>query len=143
MTFISRFCCFRFRFSGNTASGWLDVVHGAAIYSKMHGRVLDVPSNFVVPSLPEGNLLDSGDAWPWPEHLKGLKLGQRLKDVRLKGTYLKGKDKHIRKVSNQRSRSPDISAVLFHLSLFLRPSWMHLVLFGAPIKEEEGEGDVG
>jgi hypothetical protein len=26
-----------------------------------------------------------------------LKLGQRLKDVRLKGTYLKGKDKHIRK----------------------------------------------
>jgi hypothetical protein len=97
MAFISSFCCFRFRFSGNTASGWLDVVHGAAIYSKMHGRVLDVPSNFVVPSLPDANLLESEDAWPWPDHLKGLKLGQRLKDVRLKGTYLKGKDKHIRK----------------------------------------------
>jgi hypothetical protein len=29
--------------------------------------------------------------------LKGLKLGQRLKDVRLKGTYLKGRHKYIRK----------------------------------------------
>ena len=63
----------------------------------MHGRVLDVPSTFVVPSPPEGNLLNTGDAWPWPDHLSGLKLGQRLKDVRLKGTYLKGQDKQIRK----------------------------------------------
>lgn len=85
--------CFRFRFSGNSALGWLDVVHAAAIYSQMHGRILDVPCNFVVPTPPEG----SGDAWPWPEHLSGLKLGQRLKDVRLKGSYLKGRDAPIRK----------------------------------------------
>jgi len=87
----------RFRFNANTSAGWLDVVHAAAIYSKMHGRILDVPSNFVVPSPPKGALFNSEDSWPWPEHLKGLKLGQRLKDVRLKGTYLKGRDKHIRK----------------------------------------------
>lgn len=71
-------------------------MHAAAIYSKMHGRVLDVPSNFVIPCPPEGNLLDT-EEWPWPDHLSGLKLGQRLKDVRLKGTYLKGRDKYIRK----------------------------------------------
>lgn len=88
---------FRFRFSGNTASNWNQVIHAAAIYSKMHGRILDVPSSFIVPSPPGGNLLDTGDAWPWPDHLSGLKLGQRLKDVRLKGTYLKGQDRHIRK----------------------------------------------
>ena len=36
-------------------------------------------------------------SWPWPERLWGLKLGQRLKDVRLKGAYLKGRDRNLRK----------------------------------------------
>eukprot|EP00804_Cyclotella_cryptica_P005692 CCRYP_000060-RB/>CCRYP_000060-RB protein AED:0.03 eAED:0.03 QI:664/1/1/1/0.5/0.66/3/167/333 len=86
-----------FRFSGNASLGWLDVVHAAAIYSQMHGRILDVPCNFVVPTPPEGIMFDASDAWPWPEHLSGLKLGQRLKDVRLKGSYLKGRDAPTRK----------------------------------------------
>ncbi len=81
---------------GNATLGWLEVVHAAAIYSKMHGRVLDVPSNFVVPKPPRPSceayrmLLSTGadDVWPWPESLWGLQLGQRLKDVRLKSAYL-------------------------------------------------------
>ncbi|KAL3780706.1 hypothetical protein ACHAW5_003536 [Stephanodiscus triporus] len=106
---------------GNAALGWLDVVHAAAIYSQMHGRALNVPSSFEVPAPPPivpphvvavadgeddydgGAAGDAAtaagclDAWPWPERLWGLKLGQRLKDVRLKGAYLKGPDAQLRK----------------------------------------------
>ena len=85
-----------FRWSGNATLGWLDVVHAAAIYSQMHGRVLNPPLQFVVPSPPTPES-ESDDSWPWPERLWGLKLGQRLKDVRLKGAYLNGSDAHIRK----------------------------------------------
>jgi hypothetical protein len=89
---------------GNASLGWLEVVHAAAIYSRMHGRVCDVPVNFVVPSPPPNfcsthldengediSLLEEDEkaCWPWPEQLWGLQLGQRLKDVRLKGAYLK------------------------------------------------------
>ena len=76
-----------FQFGGNADMGWLKVVHAAAIYSKLHGRKLDVPFHFVVPSPPE--LRDDG-SWPWPRSLAGLPLGQRLKDVRVKGAYLRG-----------------------------------------------------
>jgi hypothetical protein len=62
-------------------------VHAAAIYSQLHGRVLTVPCHFVVPS-PATPAEQEG--WPWPEYLWGLKLGQRLKDVRVKGAYLQG-----------------------------------------------------
>jgi len=85
-----------FRWSGNATLGWLDVVHAAAIYSQMHGRVLNPPLQFVVPSPPTPDS-ELDDLWPWPERLWGLRLGQRLKDVRVKGAYLKGPDAHIRK----------------------------------------------
>ncbi len=77
--------------NGNASLGWLDVVHAAAIYSQLHGRVLNVPLLFTVPAPPQGTAVDSVcvDSWPWPERLWGLKLGQRLKDIRLKGAYLK------------------------------------------------------
>lgn len=74
-----------FRWNGNSDLGWLKVVHAAAIYSQLNGRKLDVPYNFVVPEPPS----DQAE-WPWPEHLWGLRLGQRLKDVRVKGAYLSG-----------------------------------------------------
>lgn len=82
--------------TGNSSLVWLEVVHASAIYSKLHGRVLDVPVNFVVPSPHRATLSDEdrinpyqdGDDWPWPKTLWGLPLGQRLKDVRLKGAYL-------------------------------------------------------
>mmetsp|Transcript_4856 Transcript_4856/g.12195 ORF Transcript_4856/g.12195 Transcript_4856/m.12195 type:complete len:444 (+) Transcript_4856:72-1403(+) len=88
-----------FRWSGNATLGWLDVVHAAAIYSQMHGRVLNVPFSFAVPAPPldEESNPQCLDTWPWPERLWGLKLGQRLKDVRLKGAYLKGPDAHVRR----------------------------------------------
>lgn len=90
-----------FQFNGNATLGWLEVIHAAAIYSRLHGRNLDVPAKFVVPAPPHasGNGNGSGDVtsvypgeteWPWPEHLWGLTLGQRLKDIRLRGAYLKG-----------------------------------------------------
>lgn len=74
-----------FRF--NSDLSWFRVVHAAAIYSQLHGRVLTVPCHFIVPcpSTPEEQ-----EGWPWPEYLWGLKLGQRLKDVRVKGAYLQG-----------------------------------------------------
>lgn len=78
-----------FRWSGNATLGWLEVVHAAAIYSQMHGRVLNVPFSFVVPAPPRDTDSNIEDSWPWPERLWSLKLGQRLKDVRLKGAYLK------------------------------------------------------
>ena len=86
-----------FQKHGNAALGWLEVMHAAAIYSRMHGRVLDVPINFVVPHPPKSSAAVYGPClkdmvldgeWPWPENLYGLPLGQRLKDVRLKGRYL-------------------------------------------------------
>lgn len=86
-----------FHFGGNASLGWLEVVHAAAIYSQMHGHNLDVPLKFVVPAPPHvttdgtiSNIQGTDDAWPWPEYLWGLPLGQRLKDVRLKGAYLSG-----------------------------------------------------
>jgi Helicase associated domain len=74
-----------FRF--NSDLSWFRVVHAAAIYSQLHGRILTVPCHFVVPcpATPQEQ-----DGWPWPEYLWGLKLGQRLKDVRVKGAYLQG-----------------------------------------------------
>ena len=86
-----------FQKHGNATLGWLEVMHAAAIYSRMHGRVLDVPINFVVPHPPKSSAAVYGPClkdmvldgeWPWPESLCGLPLGQRLKDVRLKGRYL-------------------------------------------------------
>jgi hypothetical protein len=86
-----------FSWKGNASRGWYEVVHAAAIYSQMHNRVLDVPSNYRVPRPPElqseGFYVGNNDAsWPWPEHLWDFPLGQRLKDVRLKDAYLKGND---------------------------------------------------
>ena len=79
-----------FRWSGNANLAWLKVVHAAAIYSKLHNRSLNVPNDFVVPRpTPE---FFGADNWPWPEHLWGLPLGQRLKEIRVNGIYLKGKD---------------------------------------------------
>jgi hypothetical protein len=98
--------------AGNADLGWLHVVHAAAIFSRMHQRKLNVPYHFVVPAPPptttspimataaaatapleidNGNNDVNTEDWPWPEHLWGLPLGQRLKDVRTKGAYLKGK----------------------------------------------------
>lgn len=88
-----------FRWSGNSKLGWLDVCQAAAIYSQIHGRKLNVPFNFVIPAPPcaDDSYPQYVDSWPWPERLWGLKLGQRLKDVRLKGAYLKGPDAQVRK----------------------------------------------
>jgi len=85
-----------FCWEGNASLGWHQVVHAAAIYSQMNNRNLNVPIAFRVPS--PNVLRDSGsvgetdgdDAWPWPEHLWNFPLGQRLKDIRLKGAYLNG-----------------------------------------------------
>jgi hypothetical protein len=66
-----------FQWSGNATLGWLEVVHAAAIYSKMHNRNLDVPYHFVVPAPPhidhgrsdkenDSSITGSDDAWPWP-----------------------------------------------------------------------------
>ena len=91
-----------FQWSGNATLGWLEVIHAAAIYSRLHGRNLDVPVSFIVPAPPHVDLSGNGNnndvasiypgetEWPWPEHLWGLTLGQRLKDIRLRGAYLKG-----------------------------------------------------
>lgn len=76
-----------FHWNGNADMAWLKVVHAAAIYSRLNGRNLDVPLSFVVPEPPTA--ADRSD-WPWPESLWGLKLGQRLKDIRSKGAYLHG-----------------------------------------------------
>jgi hypothetical protein len=84
-----------FRWCGNAELAWLKVVHSAAIFSKLHERNLDVPYKFVVPP-PPAEFIVSGEEWPWPEYLWGLPLGQRLKDIRTTGAYLKGKDKDAR-----------------------------------------------
>ena len=82
---------------GNAKLGWLAVVQAAAIYSQMHNKVLNVPLNFVVPAPPLDADVDCYETWPWPRRLWGLKLGQRLKDVRQKNAYLKGSDAEIRR----------------------------------------------
>lgn len=90
-----------FNWCGNATLGWLEVVHAAAIYSKLHGRTLDVPAKFVVPSPPETNrdslLLNIEGIWPWPEKLWGFPLGQRLKDIRLKNAYMTGDSASLRR----------------------------------------------
>jgi hypothetical protein len=78
-----------FRWSGNANLSWLKVVHAAAIYSKIHHRDLDVPFKFVVPAPPK-KIENHDDDWPWPEHLWHFPLGQRLKEIRVTGAYLKG-----------------------------------------------------
>jgi len=85
-----------FRWRGNADLGWLRVVHAAAIYSKIHHRNLDVPYQFVVPE-PPNYFVGGSEEWPWPEHLWGLPLGQRLKDIRITGAYLKGEDAEARR----------------------------------------------
>jgi hypothetical protein len=70
---------------GNADLSWLDVIYASAIYSKMNGKVLDVPVDFKVPEKPYNH---DSDEWPWPEHLWGFPLGLRLKAIRLKGAYL-------------------------------------------------------
>lgn len=93
---------------------WLEVVHAAAIYSQMNNNSLDVPTQFIVPAPPcrvpnssvtTNDLIDgsyskfvgSNDAWPWPEYLWAFPLGQRLRDIRVKGNYLKGKNSKARR----------------------------------------------
>ena len=94
-----------FRWCGNAELSWLKVVHAAAIYSRLNGHSLDVPYKFVVPSpSPEfvaqqnSNVDEEKDdnvdeEWPWPQYLWNLPLGQRIKEIRITGAYLKGKDK--------------------------------------------------
>jgi len=85
-----------FCWEGNASLGWHQVVHAAAIYSQMNNRNLNVPIAFRVPSPNVCNndasvgVMGIDDAWPWPEHLWNFPLGQRLKDIRLKGAYLNG-----------------------------------------------------
>jgi len=63
--------------SGNASLGWLEVVHAAAIYSKLHNRILDVPFDFTVPAPPTDDptlridIATAADGlndgvWPWP-----------------------------------------------------------------------------
>lgn len=95
-----------FRWCGNAELSWLKVVHAAAIYSRLNGHNLDVPYKFVVPTpTPDfvarqnGSTVDivkddNGDEeWPWPQYLWNMPLGQRIKEIRSTGAYLKGKDK--------------------------------------------------
>ena len=105
-----------FYLSGGSNSNlrWLEVVHAAAVYSQMNKNMLEVPTNFVVPAPPrrvaecsidsqsgdksdEPCVVGSDDAWPWPEYLWGFPLGQRLRDIRVKGNYMKGKSSDARR----------------------------------------------
>jgi hypothetical protein len=86
-----------FQSCGNAELAWLKVVHAAAIYSRLNSHSLDVPYKFKVPE-PSPEFVRSCGAgteeeWPWPQYLWGLPLGQRIKDIRITGAYLKGKDK--------------------------------------------------
>ncbi|CAB9517101.1 expressed unknown protein [Seminavis robusta] len=95
------------RGTGNASLGWLKVMHAAAIYSKLHHRNLDVPYSFKVPHPPKNadpemrvdtcTAADDNNVWPWPEYIWGFPLGQRLKDVRQKDAYLKGKSGETRR----------------------------------------------
>jgi len=95
----------------NNSLRWLEVVHAAAVYSQMNNNSLDVPTKFVVPAPPrrvtdfalenEENtvscVVGSNDAWPWPEYLWDFPLGRRLRDIRVKGNYLRGENSHARR----------------------------------------------
>ncbi|KAG7354658.1 helicase domain protein [Nitzschia inconspicua] len=100
--------------SGNDSLKWLQVVHAAALYSQMHNNRLDVPTKYVVPAprkLKRGQVVNEDsvpmveysnelfrdDAWPWPEYLWGFPLGQRLRDIRVKGYFLRGDQAAIRR----------------------------------------------
>ena len=95
-----------FRWCGNAELSWLKVVHAAAIYSRLNSRSLDVPYKFVVPcptldfvssqenaDTREGEENNVDEEWPWPQYMWNLPLGQRIKEIRITGAYLKGKDK--------------------------------------------------
>lgn len=96
-----------FHFGGNDSLSWLKVVHASAVFSQMHGKKLDAKATFVVPAppqrvvhdeySPDSSIVGSDEAWPWPEYLWGFPLGQRLKDIRLKGYYLSGKEANARR----------------------------------------------
>jgi len=64
-----------FSFVPNTTLGWLEVIHASAIYSKLHGTVLNVPQNFMVPAPPRVTIKDgvlkgfNDNSWPWPGKL--------------------------------------------------------------------------
>lgn len=98
----------------NSNLRWLEVVHAAAVYSQMNNNQLEVPTNFVVPAPPRRVascsidykinkkmdntcVVGSDDAWPWPEYLWGFPLGQRLRDIRVKGYYMKEKNSSARR----------------------------------------------
>jgi len=89
----------------NSNLRWLEVVHAAAVYSQMNSNKLEVPTNFVVPAPPRrvadcsvgDRIVGSDDAWPWPEYLWGFPLGQRLRDIRVKRYYMKGKNSGARR----------------------------------------------
>lgn len=98
----------------NSNLRWLEVVHAAAVYSRMNNNKLEVLTDFVVPAPPRrvarcsiGDLnneesedlcvVGSDDAWPWPECLWEFPLGQRLRDIRVKGYYMKGKNSDARR----------------------------------------------
>jgi len=94
----------------NNNLSWLEVVHAAAVYSQMNNNSLDVPTRFVVPAPPRrvancsvedqdtrSCVVGSDDAWPWSEYLWNFPLGQRLRDIRVKGNYLKGKNSNARR----------------------------------------------
>jgi hypothetical protein len=96
-----------FHIGGNDSLSWLKVVHASAVFSQMHGRKLDVKANFVVPAPPkrvvndedsrDTSVVGSDEAWPWPEYLWGFPLGQRLKDIRLKGYYMSAEEASARR----------------------------------------------
>ena len=98
-----------FHIGGNDSLSWLSVVHAAAVYSQMNQRTLDVPAKFVVPAPPRlisndevtspsgSSVVGSDEAWPWPDYLWGFPLGQRLKDIRLKGYYLRCDQAEVRR----------------------------------------------
>uniref|UniRef100_A0A7S1VM55 Helicase-associated domain-containing protein n=1 Tax=Grammatophora oceanica TaxID=210454 RepID=A0A7S1VM55_9STRA len=86
-----------FPFNTNAALGWFAVVHAAALYSQLHGRNLDVPFKYRIPAPTEDGYESNIEAWPWPEYLWGFPLGQRLKDIRVKGAYLHGDSAELRR----------------------------------------------
>jgi hypothetical protein len=100
--------------AGSDCLKWLKVVHAAALYSQMNNKCLDVPTKFVVPAprqvsternasddrIPrkgESCIVESDDAWPWPEYLWGYPLGLHLRDIRVKGYFLRGEQAVIRR----------------------------------------------
>ena len=54
--------------------------------SRQSGETVDVVNN-------NDNDAHGDEEWPWPQYLWNLPLGQRIKEIRIAGAYLKGKDK--------------------------------------------------